>query len=327
MKIIQGICAFQEAEFLSHALESLKGVVDKVVIVEGAIEGHWEPFYCSQDGTLEQIEAFKRLSNTEVIHIPPPSRPWKNHEEQKQAMWDHLDVGDWCLINDADELYDPKDIERLRELIVRFPEVGEFVPIFIHYVDSDLIRHPEDPCVNVVHQRFIRKLKGSHFSCHHPTLCDRNHVDTCLDKRYQNRRMLISDWFVHHYGLCRPLEYLFQKEAFYLRVLRDYKGTDVCDDYALEKQVLQKVEELREGRILKYTGKKFGYCAGHIKFPWKVVGDWRDAVAYRIRTLEDLKSVMSGRSCPRLLVDGEEVKSGMLRKCLDRARHLARKLY
>lgn len=113
MKLRALINLYNDRTFLAATLESIREVVDEVIIADGAYELYFQrykefvpdaqPF--STDGSLEIIMNFKDLPTTRFLH-PPGGREktWENQAVKRSVLVDAVPVGDWFIIIDADEM-------------------------------------------------------------------------------------------------------------------------------------------------------------------------------------------------------------------------------
>jgi len=218
-KLVQCIQCHNEEEFIGLTLKSIYDVVDRIIVIEGAVEnrlnatedGH------STDRTNEIIDDFKDNNDPDnklvVLRI---NRHWKNLEEIKQTFLDMCMDGDWIIINDADEFYKPEDIMRLRVAIGRYPHASEFIPTFLHfYRNCNHIAVP-GPEWQPQHQRIFKYVRGMKYNAH-PIVTDPAGHDTYFSPHYQHRRYIMNNFFIYHYGYARHNmdEIMKAKQAYY----------------------------------------------------------------------------------------------------------------
>jgi glycosyltransferase involved in cell wall biosynthesis len=98
MTIYAAISAYNDADVLPAALESIKGAVDRIIIVDGAYEGF--PLqggdFKSTDGTLELARA------TGAVLIKA-NRIWADQTDKRNRYLQVGQPGDWYLVIDSDE--------------------------------------------------------------------------------------------------------------------------------------------------------------------------------------------------------------------------------
>lgn len=282
-RIVQCIQMHNEEEFAEAVLGSIYDEVDRIIVIEGAVEnrtnatedGH------STDSTPEIISSFKENKDPDnkltVISI---RKPWKNLEEMKQTFLDMSMPGDWILINDADEFYRPEDIRRLRKAIDLNPHACEFVPNFLHfYGDFNHVAVP-GPEWQPQHQRVFKYVRGMKYNSH-PVVTDPAGHCTYFSPHYQHRRVMLNDFFVWHYGYARQNmdEVMRQKQEYYEKELAAHSGAN--------KKFDQKIKDWFEGTesVLEYDGvhpeairhRHFT----HTPVRGQVVGNWRENEFYR----------------------------------------------
>jgi hypothetical protein len=133
-RFIQCVQMHNEAEFAEIVLGSIYDEVDQIIVIEGAVanrlnstdDGH------STDDTIEIVQRFRKEKDPDnKIMFIKINKPWADLEEMKNTFLQMCMPGDWIIINDADELYRPEDIRRLRRAIDLNPHATEFVPLFL----------------------------------------------------------------------------------------------------------------------------------------------------------------------------------------------------
>jgi glycosyltransferase involved in cell wall biosynthesis len=279
-RLVQCIQCHNEEEFIGLTLASIYDEVDKILVIEGAVEnrpnstedGH------SIDRTLDIIKEFKENNDPDKkVILMTISRPWKNLEEMKQTFLDMCMPGDWIIINDADEFYKPADIRRLRKAIDLNPWAHEFVPNFLHfYRDFDHVAVP-GPEWQPQHQRIFKYVRGMKYNSH-PVVTDPNGRCTYFDPMYQPRRVMLNDFFIWHYGYARSNmdEIMRQKQDYYKGELAQHGGAD--------KKFDQKVEDwFNLSEPVLYFDGQHPEIIGHtpaIAQPCDCDNNWRDDPFY-----------------------------------------------
>lgn len=275
IRITQCIQMHNEEEFAEDVLGSIYDVVDKIIVIEGAVEnrpnstedGH------STDSTAEIIADFKANKDPDnKVMVISIKRPWKNLEEMKQVFLDMSIPGDWILINDADEFYRPEDIRRLRRVIDLYPHTSEIVPNFLHfYGDCNHIAVP-GPEWQPQHQRFFRYVRGMKYNSH-PVVTDPDGHCTYFSPHYQPRRVMLNDFYVWHYGYARSNmnEIMKQKQEYYRGELAKHGGADKKFDKKVEDWFAD-VEP-----VLEYDGEHpLKNIRGDLPVRGNLVGNWRE---------------------------------------------------
>ena len=101
MEIVGAICTFESEKTLGRTLESIRDLVDRVIIVDGSWEG-FADYPESKDGTLAIAEAWDK---PHTIIRNNAGAPYKT-EMAKRSLYlarDLVNEGDWLLIIDDDE--------------------------------------------------------------------------------------------------------------------------------------------------------------------------------------------------------------------------------
>lgn len=129
-----------EEKFLPQCLESVRGIVDEMVIVDTG----------SRDRTVEIAEARGAQVHTFA---------WTDDfSEARNEALKHC-TGDWVLWLDADEALEPSSVGPLREAMVR-PQFGSFLMQVVNFMSegstNDVFTH--HPC------RLFRRIPGARFS-------------------------------------------------------------------------------------------------------------------------------------------------------------------
>lgn len=247
-KIVQCIQMHNEEEFAPIVLSSIYNEVDKIIVIEGAVTNrpNATPDGHSTDKTLEIIKNFKAnkdpLNKITLISI---NRPWKNLEQMKQTFLDVSSHGDWMLINDADEIYRPEDIKRLRKAIDLNPHACEFVPNFLHFYRDFYHVAVPGPEWQPQHQRIFKYARGMKYNSH-PVVTDPAGHCTYFSHHYQNRRIMLNDFWIFHYGYARSNmnEIMKTKQQYYEKELAAHNEANkkfdqkVIDWFNLSEPVL-----------------------------------------------------------------------------------------
>ena len=107
MKIFVGVIAYNEEIFIEASLRSLYEYVDKIIVVDGS---YWGP---SEDKTVEIARSIG--PKVEVI-----SGTWRwhgtDHKHIQRSQYLSMmpkGLDNWCILHDADEVWDKENIKRL----------------------------------------------------------------------------------------------------------------------------------------------------------------------------------------------------------------------
>lgn len=265
VRITQCIQAHNEEEFIGATLNSIYNEVDRIIVIEGAVEnrpnstedGH------STDRTRDIIDDF--IANKDPdnkVLLVSIKRPWKNLEEMKQTFLDMSTPGDWILINDADEFYKPEDIRRLRRAIDLEPHVQEWIPLFVHYYRD--LKHVASPAAEwqPLHQRCFRYERGMRY-VHHPTVYDPAGRDTYFSPEYWHRRKFLNNWFIHHLGYARSNmdQVMLDKQKYYTKELAAHGGANKKFDEKVDIWINKKE------RSQDFLSVPYDFCPVHLGAP------------------------------------------------------------
>lgn len=281
VKITQCIQMHNEEDFAFAVLSHLYDVVDKILVIEGAVANrpNSTPDGHSTDRTLEIIQDFKANHDPKnKVIVMTIGRPWKSLEEMKQTFLDMSSPGDWLLINDADEFYCPADIKRLRRAIDLNPHTCEIVPNFLHfYGDAKHVAVP-GPEWQPQHQRFFKYVRGMKYNSH-PVVTDPAGSCTYFSPHYQMRRVMLNDFFIWHYGYARKNmdQIMSQKQEYYSKELLKHDGAN--------KKFDQKVRDWQDNSepVLEYDGNHpVELSALSTTQRGRVVGNWRENSFYKM---------------------------------------------
>lgn len=97
MPLVVLLCVWNEAELLPEALDSVQDVADRIVVADGRYADYPGDEARSTDGTLELI------SGRVDALIPAPEAGWPTEHEKRTALVSACEIGDMCLVLDADE--------------------------------------------------------------------------------------------------------------------------------------------------------------------------------------------------------------------------------
>jgi hypothetical protein len=235
--LVQAIAACNEEELIQLTLRSIYNSIDQIILVHGAVESNVRRTADGKsiDRTRELIQEFRDKEDVDKkILLIELKRPFKNLEEQKQVFLDVAIPGSWIVCTDVDELIRPEDIRRLRIAIDRYPHIQEWIPGFLHfYRDFNHIAVP-GPSWSPQPQRIWKVIPGSKFNVH-PIYNLPNGEDSYFSLYLQNRRAILPDLRIYHYGFARMnmQEVMDRKLAYYNEELVKHAGAnkDFIDKY------------------------------------------------------------------------------------------------
>ncbi|MFS0556281.1 glycosyltransferase [Brevibacillus sp. 179-C9.3 HS] len=163
-----------EAECIHKCLESVKDLVDEMIIVDTG----------STDKTVEICESFGA-----VVH----SFEWQDNFAEARNYGIEKATGDWILWMDADEELDKEDGKKLKELI-RDKEDSLFYIHLINYIGDEI---NEDDAFHIAHSRLFRN--GIGFRFHFP-IHETLNVEEILRDLTEDNQIQILPVRIYHYG-------------------------------------------------------------------------------------------------------------------------------
>ena len=174
---------YNDRTFLAACLESVKDVVDQVIVADGAYELYFQRFKeytpeakpYSTDGSLQIVQFFAGLPPLKILH-PDGGREvcWQNQVVKRTALLDAVPIGDWFIIIDADEMI-----------------LGDFQESMEHIYESGCvvgncpIYNPGTHVERLVqrwHPRVFRKSEGMHYKGTHWHLRDK--YERIMEEKY-----------------------------------------------------------------------------------------------------------------------------------------------
>lgn len=188
--------------YLELVLENLSQFVDEIVIVDDA----------STDNTVQICKSYKKV--VRVIELPESrfDREW----ELRTTLWKSVETTspDWLLAVDADEVYEDKAKEQIRNLI----DQDEFDWVGFRFYDfwGGLTHYRDDEFWNLHHRHtmtLVRYLPGYHYF--YPRF---DHHCPRLPLSYQVLPGHLSDLRVKHLGWAGNEEERYQKYLRYLTI-------------------------------------------------------------------------------------------------------------
>lgn len=233
-KLVQCIQMHNEEEFAPIVLKSIYNEVDQIIVVEGAVANRPKstPDGHSTDRTLEIVEDFRKNHDPDrKVLMIKIKKPWKNLEEMKQTFIALTNEGDWLIINDADEIYKPEDIRRIRKAIELHPHAAEFIPTFLHFYRDFQHVYAPAPEWQPQHQRIFKRINGMKYNSHPIVTLPDGHC-SYFSMHLQHRRFLVDNFFIYHYGYARSGmdQIMLEKQEYYKKELAGHDRADVKFD-------------------------------------------------------------------------------------------------
>ena len=201
------INVYNESQFISVCLESLKDCMDEIVIADGAYQMYFDEFKkdypqakpWSTDGTLEIIHALKDMPTVRLIRC---TKPWLNQTVKRNALINAVAEGEWFIIIDADEMLTGNVYKGLKE-IVESGSVAGRAPLLNAGADVGRLNY-------FWHPRVFMKMEGMHYERTHWQLRDRH--DRIIENTYPV--WWTQDFVIIHFKLFKSPNRLVPHQAY-----------------------------------------------------------------------------------------------------------------
>ena len=212
-KIVATMIVYNEEEYLPYSLSSIYPYVDRIVIVEGAIQklidaGFAPPTGESTDKTNEIIKNFPDPNKKIIVQ----HGKFKHKNHQRNECLKYLSHEDWILIVDADEIYSEINIKNLIRLPVKFPDIDIIIYPMYHFYDFD--KHIE---MIKYMERLVRYVnnKGYHYpdSDTGQAIRDSQGRALWLDSKY--RKVVDNTVYAHHYSRMKKYQMQLERTVYY----------------------------------------------------------------------------------------------------------------
>ena len=168
----------------------------------------------------------------------------------------------------------PEQLKDCVEEFVKYPEINEVVPKFLHFWQyADVIERPIPSEMNIQHQRLTRWPSAGGYFANHPTLTDlSNGCDTACHPEYQKSRKVV-DKYIFHVGGLKSLDFHKNKHEYYKKHIRAYLNQGI------EKKLKG---EMDKKKFLTYDGPMPKEIEGlkYIKIPTTIFPHWMNSAAY-----------------------------------------------
>lgn len=187
-KLIACIIAYNEEDLLPQCLESIKGKVDEIILVDGRIAAFPGVGASSTDNTIE-------IARSYGARVIASAQPYEN-EAAMRSRYLVGKEGDWYLLIDADE-----------KCMTDLPSVADFPPgIGTYAIHTRMIGAP----TNVWRPRLFRH----HGKMEYREIHDALFSNETLISRPKDAPRLYSVWFAH-YQMARSKNRRNQKRLYY----------------------------------------------------------------------------------------------------------------
>ena len=190
MKITALVRSYNECQFISACIESIKHSVDQIIFADGAYELYYRNYKkyfpqakpWSTDGTLEIIQSLKDLPDLKILRC---QKPYVNQLAMLNRLLDAVKTGRWFLLLDADEMV-------LGDLKTGFKEIkasGSIIgraPLCTLGADADRLHY-------FWHPRVFKKQRGMKYSGTHWQL--RDYAGRIMENSY-------PVWWTQHFVIA-----------------------------------------------------------------------------------------------------------------------------
>lgn len=113
-------CIYDDITWLTDSIESIYYIVDAIYFLIGE-----KPWHGESTDNLNTLECIKKFPDPAgKIHLICGT--WTNETDQRNAGLDMLSKAGftYCFVIDADEIYDPLDLQRMKEMVTSHPEIA-----------------------------------------------------------------------------------------------------------------------------------------------------------------------------------------------------------
>lgn len=269
-KIYAGMIAYNEEWIIGCSLRSVYHHVDEIVVIDGS------PYGPSADKTAQIARSIgpkvKVFSGT--FEDPSGSDPEKI---QRQVLLDRMEKSknNWCVIVDADEVWDDENIGRLvnhlrhadeKTMMYAYPHI-QFVRDCWHYYfgKSNELRYDKKKyCSRPKSHNTLRLMPGIKYFDYH---------NIGVSENFIKFRTVFDDISFFHYSWAVPKENFFYR--MYWRFLFIHKKKpDEWEKYYKEVAVLtwerfQELKSCNEYEIKTYDGSQPKWIRPLIETIWK----------------------------------------------------------
>jgi len=188
---------YNDVQFISAAIESVKRYVDGIIIADGAYRLYYEQYKeyfpkakpWSTDGSMEVIQALKGLPDLTLLRVPRGG--WVNQIVKMNALIDAVPRNSWLIDVNADEML-VGDVVKGFESTESSGCIAGRIPLANLGCDMDRLHY-------FWHPRMWKRIKGLHFEGTHWQM--RDYAGRVVESDY-------PIWFTQHFVLAhfKPLK-------------------------------------------------------------------------------------------------------------------------
>jgi hypothetical protein len=227
-KITFGIIVLNGEPFTAYNLRSLYPYAHEIILVEGAspkassiatLDGH------SIDATLEVLHSFKENEDPDdkliIVTAEDEGHPngfWPGEKDEQSRAYANRATGDYLWQVDIDEFYQPRDVEKILNILQSDPSVASisfkqitFWGGFDYFTDGWFLRGGEE-----VYHRLFKWGPGYSYAAHRPpTVWDSEGRDLRTLHWMNGKDTAKLGIFLYHYSLVFPKQ--VQEKCEYYR--------------------------------------------------------------------------------------------------------------
>jgi hypothetical protein len=182
MKLWATINLYNDRTFLAACLESIRDLVDGIIVVDGAYQVYLEHFRefspwataWSTDGSLEILQNFRGLPEVRMYKTEDDTKCWANQIEKRNFLLTKVPDGDCFLGIDADEMI----MGDVQEAMEKFYESGCIacqMPLYTPGLQTDRV-------IPKWHPRVFMKRPSMHYKGTHWHIRDK--LDRIIEEKY-----------------------------------------------------------------------------------------------------------------------------------------------
>ncbi len=222
IKLTFGMIVLNGEPFLRYNLQALYPFAHEIIVVEGACPSaspHSTPDGHSLDGTLETLREFKTRSDPEgkltIVTAEMDGHPdgfWNEKDEMSQA-YARRATGNYLWQVDADEFYQPEDMQRVSELLQADPEikavafrVRTFWGGLGYRTDGIALRREAQD----FHRLFAWRPTYRYISHRPPTVVDEHGRNLRTYKTLAASELALRGIYLYHYSFLFPFQVRFK---------------------------------------------------------------------------------------------------------------------
>jgi len=213
MAIVATMIVYNEEEYLPLSLKSIYNHVDRIVIVEGAIQKLIKSGFAPENGRSTD------RTNEIINEFPDPDKKiivthgkFKHKNGQRNVCLRHVNPGDWVFIVDADEVYSEQNISTLVSLPKKHKGKKMIVYPMYHFYDFDkhidMIRYVE---------RLFMYEKGMKYPDNDggQAIRDAKNWAPWVHPHYGPTKVRDNSVYCHHYSRMKDFQLQIERTAYY----------------------------------------------------------------------------------------------------------------